>query len=1009
MARPRWTPWLCGALAALCAAVVVAPAPAKAQMTQPHWVPRTRTALPSPEEERLNIELDAQLWKLTTEGRYFEALSAAERLLELRQRVLGPEHLETLFAATWAAVHHRKVAEYHRAASLLEHVVAVLERDGVPAWWFFHEQDALARAYREMGDFRRAEALYRRLLAEQVLEGNSVDEVLLGLAALAKAQGDLDRAASLYERLLATQEKENARRRSAGAKVDAAELGVALDNLAEVYRLKGSHTRAEALFRRAVSILEPWSGGPERSLATCLDHQALLYRDMGDDARAEPLFERALAIREKKLRPTDPDIAEPLVHLGALYWDRQQYGRAQASFQRALSLLQQALGPEHPRVAECASSLEGIAVAQGKLREALSMRLAAVSAEDRHLTRLLTSGAEREKLAFLGRLERSTSETISLHAISAPKNDEAAALALTTILRRKARALDATAGSLASLRRSMTRQDQALLDRLGAIDAELSARAYRDPPGQRARVQALVEEREGIEAEVSRRSAAFRAEQRPVLLAEVQAAIPDDAALIELFAYRPYQPRARQRDRLGEPRYVAYVLRPTGAPAFADLGEVKAIDAAVEELRRALSDPSRDPTRLARGVDAQLMAKVRPLLGPARKLLISPDGALSLLPFGALIDEDQRSLLERYEITYLTTGRDLLRLTAPAEPGQELVVIADPAFDGGASDGGAPATPFGKQPCGWDCEAQRGVDLSRLRFLPLPGTAKEAAAVGAKLTGARVLTGASATEGAVKGLARPRVLHIATHGFFLPAAPAPRQAPARHGLDAVDRAAVAASVSEVDSALLRSGLAFAGANLRESGGDDGVLTAAEVTGLDLSGTQLVVLSACDTGVGEPSHGEGVQGLRRALVIAGAETQVMSLWRIGDQATRHLMTAYYDRLVAGRARSEALREAQLSLKGQPDTAHPYYWAAFIVSGNGGPLRGGPLQSAAPKPQTDPVAPVRPGPRGCACEVQGGAAGGAPRLDLAAGLAAGLAAAALRRRAGSRAARRSAKAG
>ncbi|WP_437512655.1 CHAT domain-containing tetratricopeptide repeat protein [Sorangium sp. So ce1099] len=1000
MARTRWTPWLCGALAALCTAVM-APAPVEAQ-SQPLWVP-PRTALPSPEDERLDGALDNELWEMTAQGRYFEALSAAERLLELRQRVLGPEHPQTSLAAIWAANHYRRVAEYHKAASLLERVLALLERERVPGELLFAELGTLALVYREMGDFRRAEALYRRLLAEQVLVGSSGDDALRGLAALAEARGDLGRAALLYERLLAAQEKENAKNRSEGARLDAHELGVALDNLAEVYRLQGSHPRAEALFRRAVTILETWSGGPELSLATCLDRQALLYRDMGDDARAEPLFQRALAIREKELGPTHPDVAEPLVHLGALYRDRKQYGRAQASFRRALSVLQQALGPEHPRVAACAGALEGLALAQGKLREALTMRLAAVSAEDRHLTRLLTSGAEREKRAFLGRLEPSTSAAISLHAISAPKNGEAAALALTTVLRRKARALDATADSLASLRRSMTRQDQALLDRLGGIDAELSARAYRDPAGQRARVQALEEEREGVEAEVSRRSAAFRAEQRPVLLAEVQAAIPEDAALIELFAYRPYQPRTAPRDRLGEPRYVAYVLRRKGGPAFADLGEVKAIDAAVEELRRALSDPSRDPTRLARGMDAQLMAKVRPLLGPARKLLISPDGALSLLPFGALIDEDQRSLLERYEITYITTGRDLLRLTAPAEPGQELVVIADPAFDGVAS-----APPFGKEPCSWDCQAPRGVDLSRLRFLPLPGTAKEAAAVGAKLTGARVLTGASATEGAVKGLARPRILHVATHGFFLPAASAPEQAPARYGLDTFARAAVAASVSEVDSALLRSGLAFAGANLRESGGDDGVLTAAEVSGLDLSGTQLVVLSACDTGVGEPSHGEGVQGLRRALVIAGAETQVMSLWRIGDQATRHLMTAYYDRLVSGRERSDALREAQLSLKGQPDTAHPYYWAAFIVSGNGGPLRGGPLLSAVPKPQTDPVEPVRPGPRGCACEVQGGAAGGAPRLDLAAGLA-GLAAAARRRRAGSRAARRSAKAG
>jgi MYXO-CTERM domain-containing protein len=121
----------------------------------------------------------------------------------------------------------------------------------------------------------------------------------------------------------------------------------------------------------------------------------------------------------------------------------------------------------------------------------------------------------------------------------------------------------------------------------------------------------------------------------------------------------------------------------------------------------------------------------------------------------------------------------------------------------------------------------------------------------------------------------------------------------------------------------------------------------------------VVLSACETGLGEASPGEGVQGLRRALIVAGSETQVISLWRIDDQATVSLLSAYYDRLLAGAGRSEAMREAQLGLLRQGATAHPFYWASFIVSGDGTPL-----SRRNPTPARTP-----PGPRGCACAAAG----------------------------------------
>jgi CHAT domain-containing protein len=141
----------------------------------------------------------------------------------------------------------------------------------------------------------------------------------------------------------------------------------------------------------------------------------------------------------------------------------------------------------------------------------------------------------------------------------------------------------------------------------------------------------------------------------------------------------------------------------------------------------------------------------------------------------------------------------------------------------------------------------------------------------------------------------------------------------------------------IESPLLRSGLALAGANEHKED-DNGILTALEVTGLNLWGTKLVVLSACDTGVGEVKNGDGVHGLRRTLVLAGAETQVMSLWPVADRATRELMVSYYRKLQEGQERGEALRKVQLEMLKRVNRRHPYYWASFIQSGEWADLEG-----------------------------------------------------------------------
>jgi CHAT domain-containing protein len=256
---------------------------------------------------------------------------------------------------------------------------------------------------------------------------------------------------------------------------------------------------------------------------------------------------------------------------------------------------------------------------------------------------------------------------------------------------------------------------------------------------------------------------------------------------------------------------------------------------------------------------------------------------LNLVPFAALLDDKGEYLAKRFEITYLTSGRDLLRFASESSSRGSTVVVANPAYGKSAA-----VVAQGKEVPKAKVVAQ--ADGAIQVFKPLPGTAAEAKALQAllKLEDQNVLTGANATEAKLKQLHGPRILHVATHGFFL---------------NDKDMAAVALKpvgftpdpqpVPMGENPLLRSGLALAGANPRRSGAnDDGILTAAEAAQLDLIGTQLVVLSACETGVGEVQNGEGVYGLRRALVLAGAQTQVTSLWKVADEATKELMVDYY---------------------------------------------------------------------------------------------------------------------
>ncbi|WP_437573940.1 CHAT domain-containing protein [Sorangium sp. So ce887] len=796
---------------------------------------------------------------------------------------------------------------------------------------------------------------------------------LQDLADIHAEAGDPALARPLLERALAILEKRLGPEHPS--------LAAALDRLASVQLLQGAEpSEVEPLVERALSLRDRTLGKGHVGRSTSLMLRGDLALRRGDPAAAERAYRDALALREQRLGDRHPGVAEALAALGQLREEGGEPRAAEPLYRRALAIEEAAFGPGHPRVARALVRLGRHRLDQGAIREAIGLLARGADIQDRRALALLPAASEEQRTALAGALRDETDLLLSLHADSAPSDAEAARLAFTAVLRRKGVVLDAAADRIAALRDRSSPDDAMLLRQLVSVESRLADLIIRLPssgqPGElRASIDELERKKQALEGEIGRRGAPLRIDDEPVTLDRVVAALPQGAALVELVVRRP---RVRERGGAaplawGAPRYAAYVLHSDGRVAWADLRDAAPIDAAAGDLRRAFAQLLRDPQRTARAVDERVMQPVRALLGGARWIFLSPDGELNLVPFGALVDEQGSYLLEHSSFTYLTSGRDLLRARhhdpRRAEPGLPALVIGAPEFgDATRHARFRREAPAGATP------ARRSIDMRALSFPALPGTLPEATAIARRFPGAKVLTGLGATEEALKSAAHPRILHLATHGFFLPDS---------------EHAGGAAG----ENPLLRAGVALASANRPYDGPEDGVLTALEASGLDLYGTQLVVLSACETGLGEVKRADGVHGLRRALVLAGAETQVMSLWKVQDRETRNLMEAYYEKLAAGGGRVEAMRQAQIEMRSRPGTAHPFYWAAFIVSGDGAALDG---REVAPRPAAPRAVPsVPPGPRGCACGAAGtGAFSGS--AGSGALLAAGVLVGGLRRR-------------
>lgn len=815
----------------------------------------------------------------------------------------------------------------------------------------------LGALYADIGDFRSAKANLVRAVEifEAMPEVPGAAAAALGnLAELYASAGDPRAALPLARRSLEM--------RRAQLPEGHPDIALGRLNLGALQVEAGEPGEARSYFEQALRAFEGALGAEHPAVAVALNSLGVLLGDEGRLAEAEALHRRALAIRQKQLGAGHPDVAASLMNLGYTRLLGGDGREAEALTRQAMEILRSCAGEEHPQSLLCLCNLAGLAALDGRPAEAVEMLGRILSLEDRLLQNVFAIGSERRRAAHLLTIESTRDLLLSLVMLHCPADPAAARVALGAVLHRKS-----LQAEVLSVRRDVVLGGRhphlaARLRELTALRARIAESLMNGPEGdpeahrsavarESARAEALEEELVGEIPEMSLDTTLRSA--TPEAVAEK---LPAGSALVEILRFslrRQLRPGPASTD---EHHYAAVILR-HGAPEdvrFVDLGDAEMLDAKIAAFRRALL--GRDEAAGARGPDARgpdargptgggwtpvvdrmesppekglvelgeelrraVLDPVAAVLGSCRRLFVAPDGELCRLPFEVLPAGGGRYVIDDWHVSYLTCGRDALRFgvrlgveaSAPeviAAPDLELEEVSSARQKSGTGTGTGAS---------WDI---RGL-LSP--FGELPGARREGELVARRL-GVSPRMGGDALESVVKGLRSPRILHFATHGFFLPGRAGAGQGEAAEAVP--------------DNPLLRSGLVLAGANTWLRRGDvppaaqDGILNGEDVASMDLVATELLVLSACQTGLGEIQAGEGVLGLRRAFVAAGARTLVMSLWSVPDDPTQQLMEVFYDRLLCGMGPSEALREAQRRVRER--CPHPLAWGGFVCQGEPG---------------------------------------------------------------------------
>lgn len=892
-------------------------------------------------------------------GKFESALSFYKNLIPLVEDVHGKLSKEYSDAMNDLGLLHKELGNFTEAEKYyvesLDIKVQLFGEDSIPTAVTMNN---LGYLYMCLGNLPKASQLYQKVIEikkKQLGEENlSYATSLTNFAYLHELLGDIKEAKTLYERSLWITEKKLGK--------DHPFVASNLTNLALLNEQEGNFALAELFLKKSLIIRGKQLGESSPEFNASLNNLGTFYINFKKYAEAESILRQAIKGIEKNFGKNHILYARTISNLGAVYYSQGDFIAAEPLAKESKIVTGESLGKNHPEYAQVLRNLAGIYIMADKKEDALLLFKEAITIEDKVISTILPICSENQRLTFISSIRYQFDVYISFILQYFAHDSDRVKDSFDFVLRRKAITGEVfMAQKDASLIGKFPEYKNAV-DEINELRRTISNLTLSGPNEEgiekhKEKLVKLYRQKDGLEADLAKKIPEFNLEQqlKNVTRDIISKKIPPDSVLIEFVRYTKFNFAAidaKHESRIYEDRYCAFLMKCQDPDAIqiVDLGDATIIDTLIGkfkyELLGGVTQQERDlgehfrelPLAQIENTGHKLFdTVVRPLMSiidQGNHLIIAPDSELSAIPFEIIPIGSNNRLIDLFSITYIGVGRDILRFSTIVQKTSSLpVVIADPAYDLTMDGSTSIETTVSES------QLSRDFDMKK-RFTYLPATKIEGEKI-ATMLGVKPWLGSEALEGKLKRVQSPNIIHIATHGFFLKNKSINEGKYSTHhisteGLNSMKFNSSAIAIYE--NPLLRSGLALAGVNTWLNNGklppeaEDGILTAEDVTGLDLTSTDLVVLSACETGLGEVQVGEGVLGLRRSFMLAGAKSLIISLWSVPDSPTQELMEMLYKHMLRGKSRAESLRAAQLTLRER--YPHPRDWGAFIFQGADG---------------------------------------------------------------------------
>lgn len=840
---------------------------------------------------------------------------------DIRKKILGPMHPDYGKSLNNLAVLYEALGLYKKAVPLYVETLNIREKTaGKESGTYAAALGNLASLYRDLGEYEQAEKfeIETKNIRERVLGKEHPDYAtsLNNLANLYYNLGSYQKAEAYY--------LESKAIREAAGDTESADYLSGLDNLGALYYTTDNFAKAETFYTKALNLRKKNLGETHSDCLGSLNHLAQLNKRMRRWVQSDSIFAALIARSEQVLGKEHMNYGTYLQGYAGLCIDQGLYSKAIAYALEAKAILEKQIGKDHTLYLNILGSLLR---SYGAVNDVPNAKLCLEELSERKKHRLLSTSrylSERELHLFTQQLH----DNIVSEMAFIPSLPECAGTCYDNILFYKGFLLNV----LQKIDHLMQDHPKTADDyeQLQALHRQLGA-LYSLPADQQSHLTTLEEKANALEKTLVTQVNGLETALQQVSWQEVQTQLQPGEAAVEFKQYPYYH-----RQGSNSIQYAALVLLPTAAqPIFIPLFEEQQLAA----LLQANGKPSADfiNTLYAPGQKGDQLYQFiwQPLeanMVGVHTIYHAPDGLLHQLNLGAIPDKAGKPMAESHRLVALGSTRQLV---AAKQKNNQIPASSTALLYGGITYESDPTTVIVNTSAA-ELNRQRGFDFtqtdSTLRgndWKYLPWTKVEISAVGDLLekTGfsATLYNGQTATEESVKAIHSPTVLHLATHGYFFPDPQAVKK----------DKAQSGAAFKLSEHPMIRSGLILAGANHAWKTGtplrpnlEDGILTAYEAAQLHLENTELVVLSACETGLGEIQGSEGVYGLQRAFKIAGARYLIMSLWQVPDFQAQVFMTAFYAHwLEEKQAIPDAFRAAQSDMRKQ--YGNPFLWAGFVL--------------------------------------------------------------------------------